>query len=67
MKIKRSLSFLTIRRRKKKYQKRSRVLTPGNKKPHKNKIESEKEAFLKNKEAFGFHVHFKGGKRRRTR
>ena len=62
---KRSLSFLTIRRRKKKYQKRSRVLTPGNKKHHKKKIVSEKEAFLKSKEDFGFHVKFSGGKRKR--
>ena len=53
--------------RKKKYLKRSKVLTPGNRKPLKKKIESEKESFLKKIKDFDFHVQFKGRKRRRTR
>jgi len=62
---KKSKGFLRIK--KKKYLKKSKVLTPGNRKPHKKKIESAKEKFLKKREDFGFHVKFKGRKRRRTR
>ncbi len=61
----RKLSKGVIRKRRLRYLKRSKVLTPGNRKLHKKKIESAKEEFLKQKEDFGFEVHFKGGKRKR--
>ena len=65
--IKKKLSKGVIRKRRLKYLKKSKVLTPGNRKPHKKKLKSTKEEFLKQKENFGFEVHFKGGKRKRKK
>ena len=56
----------SIRKRRLRYLKRSKVLTPGNKKPHKKKLDENKiKSFGWEKENFGIKVKFKGGKRKR--